>query len=125
MQPSFRIAEIELLEIPVVLRMPFRFGVVTLRQCFQAFVRARIVMADGQSHWGASAEMIVPKWFDKNTQLSDEDNFEQERRVLRMAQAAYLADGSPDTALRATTKPTCAPAPQKTSTHSWPTTAPR
>ena len=26
MQPSFRIAEIELLEIPVVLRMPFRFG---------------------------------------------------------------------------------------------------
>jgi hypothetical protein len=98
MQPSFRIAEIELLEIPVVLRMPFRFGVVTLRQCFQAFVRARIVMPDGHSHWGASAEMIVPKWFDKNTQLSDEDNFEQERHVLRLAKAAYLADGSPDTA---------------------------
>jgi CTP-dependent riboflavin kinase len=85
MQPSFRIAEIELLEIPVVLRMPFRFGVVTLRKCFQAFVRARIVMPDGRSHWGASAEMIVPKWFDKNIQLSDEDNFEQERHVLRMA----------------------------------------
>jgi len=98
MQPSFRIAEIELLEIPVVLRMPFRFGVVTLRKCFQAFVRARIVMPDGQSHWGASAEMIVPKWFDKNIQLSDEDNFEQERHVLRMAKAAYLADVSGDTA---------------------------
>lgn len=98
MQPSFRIAEIELLEIPVVLRMPFRFGVVTLRKCFQAFVRARIVMPDGQSHWGASAEMIVPKWFDKNIQLSDEDNFEQERHVLRMAKAAYLADASGDTA---------------------------
>ena len=98
MQPSFRIAEIELLEIPVVLRMPFRFGVVTLRKCFQAFVRARIVMPNGQSHWGASAEMIVPKWFDKNIHLSDEDNFEQERHVLRLAKAAYLADGSPDTA---------------------------
>ena len=98
MQPSFRIAEIELLEIPVVLRMPFRFGVVTLRKCFQAFVRARIVMPDGRSHWGASAEMIVPKWFDKNIQLSDEDNFEQERHVLRMAKAAYLADVNPDTA---------------------------
>ena len=98
MQPSFRIAEIELLEIPVVLRMPFRFGVVTLRKCFQAFVRARIVMPDGRSHWGASAEMIVPKWFDKNIQLSDEDNFEQERHVLRMAKAADLADGNPDTA---------------------------
>lgn len=98
MQPSFRIAEIELLEIPVVLRMPFRFGVVTLRKCFQAFVRARIVIPNGQSHWGASAEMIVPKWFDKNTLLSDEDNFEQERHVLRLAKAAYLADASSDTA---------------------------
>jgi hypothetical protein len=98
MQPSFRIADIELLEIPVKLRMPFRFGVVTLRQCFQAFVRARIVLPNGKSQWGASAEMIVPKWFDKNTLLSDEDNFEQERHVLRLAKAAYLADGNAATA---------------------------
>lgn len=90
--PEFRVAEIELLEIPVVLRMPFRFGVVTLRQCFQAFVRARIETASGQSHWGASAEMVVPKWFDKNPQLSDADNFEQERTVLRLAREAYLSD---------------------------------
>jgi hypothetical protein len=96
--PEFRVCEIELLEIPVTLRMPFRFGVVTLRRCFQAFVRARIETASGQTHWGAAAEMVVPKWFDKNPALSDADNFEQERSVLRMAKDAYLSDARATTA---------------------------
>ena len=98
MTQAFRIAEIELLEHPVVLRMPFRFGVVTLRRCHQAFVRARIETPDGRSGWGASAEMIVPKWFDKNQALSDEDNFNQERDVLHLARQAYLSDTQPTTA---------------------------
>jgi L-alanine-DL-glutamate epimerase-like enolase superfamily enzyme len=98
MPSTFRIAEIELLETPVVLRMPFRFGIVTLRKCFQAFVRVRIETADGQSTWGATAEMIAPKWFDKNPNLTDEENFEQERDVLRIAKQAYLSDTSADTA---------------------------
>jgi len=98
MQPTFRIAEIELLETPVVLRMPFRFGIVTLRKCFQAFVRVRIETSDGKSAWGATAEMIAPKWFDKNPNLTDDENFEQERDVLRIATQAYLSDTSSDTA---------------------------
>ena len=69
MQPIYRIAKIELLETPVVLRMPFRFGIVTLRRCFQAFVRVRIETSDGKSSWGATAEMIAPKWFDKNPNM--------------------------------------------------------
>jgi len=98
MFPIYRIAEIELLETPVVLRMPFRFGIVTLRKCFQAFVRVRIEKPDGKSSWGATAEMIAPKWFDKNPNLTDDENFEQERAVLRIAREAYLSDISPDTA---------------------------
>lgn len=98
MTPVFKIAEIELLEHPVVLRMPFRFGVVTLRRCHQATVRARIETADGRSSWGASAEMIVPKWFDKNQALSDEDNFNQERDVLHLARQAYVSDARATTA---------------------------
>lgn len=98
MQPTFRIVEIELLETPVVLRMPFRFGIVTLRKCFQAFVRVCIETADGKSAWGATAEMIAPKWFDKNPNLTDDENFEQERDVLRIAKQAYLSDSSLDTA---------------------------
>jgi hypothetical protein len=91
---TFAIREIELYERPVVLRLPFRFGVVTLTQCPQAFVRARIEFAGGRSAWGAAAEMMAPKWFDKNLQLSNEDNFDQLREVLRMARAAYLGDAT-------------------------------
>jgi hypothetical protein len=96
--PRFRIREIELYERPVVLRLPFRFGVVTLRECPQAFARARIELADGAGAWGAAAEMMAPKWFDKNLQLSNEDNFDQLRDVLRMAREAYLSDAAPATA---------------------------
>lgn len=96
--PRLRIREIELYERPVVLRLPFRFGVVTLRECPQAFVRARIELADGASAWGVAAEMMAPKWFDKNLQLSNEDNFDQLRDVLRMAREAYQSDAAPATA---------------------------
>ncbi|MEY2622489.1 MAG: hypothetical protein RIT26_2309 [Pseudomonadota bacterium] len=98
MTSTFRIAEIEISETPVVLRMPFRFGVVTLRQCHQAHIRARIETPDGRSAWGATAEMIVPKWFDKNPDLSDEQNYDQQRDVLRLARQAYLAETKPQTA---------------------------
>ena len=91
---QFQIREIELYERPVVLRLPFKFGVVTLRECPQAFVRARIACANGTGAWGAAAEMMAPKWFDKNLQLSNEDNFGQLRAVLRLAREAYLADAS-------------------------------
>lgn len=94
----FTIAEIELYERPVRLRMPFRFGVVTLTECPQAFVRARIVLPDGHGAWGAAAELMAPKWFDKNLALSNEDNFAQLRTVLRMAREAYRSDAAPATA---------------------------
>jgi hypothetical protein len=81
-----------------VLRLPFRFGVVTLTESPQAFVRARIEFADGKSAWGAAAEMMAPKWFDKNLQLTNEDNFQQLRDVLAMARESYLGDSSPATA---------------------------
>jgi L-alanine-DL-glutamate epimerase-like enolase superfamily enzyme len=93
--PRFAVREIELCERPVVLRLPFRFGVVTLTECPQAFVRARIEFADGRSEWGAAAEMMAPKWFDKNLALSNEDNFDQLRDVLRLAGDAYRGDATP------------------------------
>jgi L-alanine-DL-glutamate epimerase-like enolase superfamily enzyme len=96
--PAFRVSAIELYERPVKLRMPFRFGVVTLTEAPQAFVRALIALADGTSAWGAAAELMAPKWFDKNLALSNEDNFEQLRAVLRLAREAYLSDAAPATA---------------------------
>lgn len=96
--PRIAIREVGLYERPVTLRLPFRFGVVTLTECPQAFARVRIETADGRSHWGAAAELMAPKWFDKNLALSNEDNFHQLRTVLRMARDVYLSDSSPQTA---------------------------
>jgi L-alanine-DL-glutamate epimerase-like enolase superfamily enzyme len=96
--PRFVVREIALHERPVMLRLPFRFGVVTLTECPQAFVHARIELSDGRQAWGGAAELMAPKWFDKNLALTNEDNFTQLRDVLRRARSAYLSDASPDTA---------------------------
>ncbi len=95
---TLAIREVDLSERPVRLRLPFRFGVVTLTECPQAFARVRIEDAAGRSASGAAAELMAPKWFDKNLQLSNEDNFDQLRAVLLMAREAYLSDASPTTA---------------------------
>lgn len=92
--PAFAIRDIELFERPVTLRMPFRFGVVTLREAPQAFVRARVELPDGRWAWGAAAELMAPKWFDKNLALTNEDNFNQLREVLHLARSAYLSDAA-------------------------------
>ena len=96
---KLKIAAIEFLERDVRLRMPFRFGVVTLTESPQAFVRARIRTEDGRQAEGAAAELLAPKWFDKNPALSNEDNYEQLRASLRAARERYLAHGA-DTAWR-------------------------
>ena len=94
----FVIRSIELFERPVQLRLPFRFGVVTLTACPQAFARVRIGLPNGIEASGAAAEMMAPKWFDKNLALSNEDNFAQLRDVSQMARSAYLSDTSASTA---------------------------
>ncbi len=91
------VEDIQLRERNVVLRMPFRFGVVTLTQAPQAFARVRIRLADGRGGTGMAAELLAPKWFDKNPLLSNEDNFEQLRAALGIARELYL-DGTSSTA---------------------------
>ena len=62
--------------------------------CTQAFARARIRLANGRESEGAAAELLAPKWFDKDPTLSNEDNFEQLRESLRSAREKYLAGGA-------------------------------
>jgi Enolase C-terminal domain-like len=95
--PLCTIREVRLYERDVHLRMPFRFGVVTLTEAPQCFVRVRIELADGGSQWGGAAELLAPKWFDKNLALSNENNFDQLRLALRLAAGAYT-DGKARTA---------------------------
>lgn len=91
--PAFEIIDIALFERDVHLRMPFRFGIVTLTAAPQAFARVRIRLADGRESDGASAELLAPKWFDKNPALSNEDNFNQLRTAIRLAATAYQNGG--------------------------------
>ncbi len=95
--PLCTVREVRLYERDVHLRMPFRFGVLTLTEAPQCFVQVRIELADGRSQWGAAAEMLAPKWFDKNLALSNENNFDQLRLALKLAAGAYI-DGKARTA---------------------------
>ncbi len=79
-------------ERSVVLRMPFRFGIVTLREAPQLFVAATVEDTNGAgTAVGHAAEMLAPKWFDKNPALSNEDNFSQLRLATSLAAGRYLA----------------------------------
>lgn len=100
--PTFTIESIDFFERDVRLRMPFRFGVVTLTAAPQAFVHLRIRLAGSGAGnaavgEGMAAELLAPKWFDKNPALSNEDNFDQLRAALGLARSLYL-DGVPRTA---------------------------
>ena len=90
--PRFQVREVRFYERDVRLRLPFRFGVVTLTAAPQLFVRARILAGDGREAWGRAAELLAPKWFDKNLALSNEENFEQLRRAARRIAGAYVED---------------------------------
>ena len=94
---KFSVRGIDLFERDVRLRMPFRFGIVTLTESPQAFARARIRLENGSEAEGAAAELLAPKWFDKNPGLTNEQNFDQLRLALRLAREAYLGAGA-DTA---------------------------
>ncbi len=87
--PRVQVRSAQLFERAVSLRLPFRFGAATVTQAPQAFVRVQVEV-DGRSALGASAELMVPKWFDKNPALTHEQNFEQLRQALRCARDAYL-----------------------------------
>src|SRR5256712_4971514 len=46
-------------------------------------------MKDGRSAWGQAAEMLAPKWFDKDPARSNAGNAEQLRAALRLAASLY------------------------------------
>ncbi len=90
---KFRFVETQRFEWSFTLRMPFRFGVITVRDGIQAVVRARIQDEAGREGWGMTAETLAAKWFDKDAGLSDADNQHQLRRALEIAEAQSLVAG--------------------------------
>ena len=87
---AFQIKDIQVFQRPVTLRLPFRFGAATVTACPQAFVKVTLSI-EGVEWQGASAELMVPKWFDKSPQRTQDDNFDQLRLCVLKARDAYLA----------------------------------
>jgi hypothetical protein len=88
---AITVKDIAFYERDVTLRMPFRFGIVTLREAPQIFVKVTIENNQGRRAEGFAAEVLAPKWFDKNPDLSNEDNFQQLRDSTNRAREFYLA----------------------------------
>ena len=89
-----KVREIDVRECEVKNRLPFRFGNSTKTHGRQVVLRARIELADGRSCWGAAAEALSAKWFDKNPALSDEQNYDQLRLSIELAGRRYAEQGS-------------------------------
>jgi hypothetical protein len=92
--PRFTLVETQRFEWPFRLRLPFRFGVITVTHGRQAVIRARIRLEDGREGWGVAAETLAAKWFDKDPALSDAQNEHQLRRALEIGEAATFGAGA-------------------------------
>lgn len=95
MSPRLKLRDIAFFERPVHFARPFRFGAMTISATPQLFVRVEIeVEGKGKgkgSAVGASAELLVPKWFDKRPELSPAHTVDGLRRSLEIARGLYLA----------------------------------
>jgi hypothetical protein len=92
------VRDVAFFERPVRFVRPFRFGAVVINDTPQMFVRVEIEVEGKGSSVGASAELLVPKWFDKRPQLSPDETVEELRRSLVIARDLYLSGSSFETA---------------------------
>jgi hypothetical protein len=90
MPPRIAVRDIAFFERPVQFLRPFRFGAVVINAAPQAFVRVEIEIEGKGTFVGASAEMLVPKWFDKRPHLAPEQTVSELRRALTIARDLYL-----------------------------------
>ncbi|MBB4262556.1 MULTISPECIES: hypothetical protein [unclassified Bradyrhizobium] len=92
MSPRLKLRDIAFFERPVQFARPFRFGAITINATPQLFVRVEIEVEGRGSAVGASAELLVPKWFDKRPELSPAQTVDGLRRSLEIARGLYLAE---------------------------------
>jgi len=93
-----KITSIALYERPMTFLHPFRFGAVTVEAAPQAFVRLTLDVEGRGSAEGVAAEMMMPKWFDKNPSKSPAETIDDLRTSVTEAAQAYRRAASFDTA---------------------------
>jgi hypothetical protein len=93
-----RVREIRIFERLMRFERPFRFGLVTVDAAPQAFVRAVVEVEGAGVATGVTAEMMMPKWFDKNPAKSPDETIADLRSSLEHAARGYAENGSWKTA---------------------------
>ncbi|UFS92382.1 hypothetical protein LPJ38_17235 [Bradyrhizobium daqingense] len=91
MSVRLKLRDIDFFERPVQFARPFRFGAITINATPQLFVRVEIEVEGRGVAIGASAELLVPKWFDKRPELSPAQTVDGLRWSLDIARGLYLA----------------------------------
>jgi hypothetical protein len=97
MSPCLAVKSIVFSERNVPFVTPFRFGLVTVNEAQQLFAHVEIEIA-GRRSGGASAELMVPKWFNKDPKLSADESVDQLRKSAAIARELYLTSAAPNTA---------------------------
>ena len=87
--PPVRVLAVQFGVRPMTLRLPFKFGAVTLTRCPQVFVRATVDCGTHGAAEGWAAELMVPRWFDKREGFSQADNVHHLQQALETAADAY------------------------------------
>src|SRR5437879_1347953 len=88
-----KLEDVDRFERDVRLRLPFRFGVITVTDATQAIVRVRVALEDGRISEGVAAEALGAKWFEKSPAFSDAQNLDQLRQAMQIAIDHYRARG--------------------------------
>lgn len=71
------------------MRMPFKFGMVTLRAAACLHVQMEVELADGTRAVGEAGDMLAPKWFDKDPTKDHADNMLDLINGAQIAAVAY------------------------------------
>lgn len=87
--PGIVLEDIAVGERPVGLRLPFRYGIVTIRSAVEAVAEVRLRLDGGRHGVGVAAEMMAPKWFAKNPARPEAGDVEALRQSVALAREAY------------------------------------
>ncbi len=81
---TLRVLRTNLYILNMRMRMPFRYGIVTVTALPHLFVRAEVEI-DGDRHLGLASDGLAIKWFTKDPNLSARDELAQIIRVVETA----------------------------------------
>ena len=86
----FTLSAFELFALRTRTRFPFRYGIASMTDVPQLFVRTRVTAGDG-SGYGVTAEGLPPKWFTKNPGTTFEQDLPEMLDVIRHAASLAAA----------------------------------